>query len=178
MASIHPYICPSLKLFKKLTMRVEKCILLRVVGSAKTAPGILLPFTVKKLVTLRLKNLNCCNRHWPGKHKIALLLGYKGNSLGTILSRVASRIQGATARIRRTPTQNPAAQEKTSSTCKATEENSSWRKLVSYNKPKKQRLCENLDILKCLWSSVRAWRPYWRSRNSVSLKWQQKICSL
>jgi len=79
------------------------------------------------------------------------LLGYKGNSLGTILSRVASRIQGATARIRRTTTQNnPAAQKKTSSTCKTTEENSSWRKLVSYDNPETQSLHENLDIPKCL----------------------------
>ena len=46
MQSIHTYICPSLKLFKKLTMRVEKCNPLRVVGSAETTPGILLTFTV------------------------------------------------------------------------------------------------------------------------------------
>jgi hypothetical protein len=56
MASIHPYICPSLKLFKKLKMTVEKCNPLRVVSSAETTPGILLPFIFKKLVILRLKN--------------------------------------------------------------------------------------------------------------------------
>jgi hypothetical protein len=56
MTSIHPYTCPSLKLLKKLTMRVEKCKPLRVVGSAETTPGILLPFIVKKLVILHLKN--------------------------------------------------------------------------------------------------------------------------
>ena len=125
----------------------------------------------KKLVILHLKNLNCCNRHWSGKHKLALLLGYKGNLLGTILSRVASRIQGATARIRRTPTQNnSAAQKKNSSTCKTAEENSSWRKLVSYDNSKTQRLRENLDIPKCVWSSVRAENPEILSHNGDSKK--------
>jgi len=45
---IHPpHIRPPLKLFKKLTMKVEKCNPLRGVGSAETTPGILLPFIVK-----------------------------------------------------------------------------------------------------------------------------------
>jgi hypothetical protein len=49
MASTHTFICPSLKLFKKLTMKVEKCNPLKVVDSAEATPGILLPFQVKKV---------------------------------------------------------------------------------------------------------------------------------
>jgi len=113
--STHTFVLLSSYL-KILTMRVKKCNPLRVVSRTETALGILMSFIVKKLVILCLKNCNCCNRHRSGKHKLALLLGYKGNSLGTILSRVSSRIQGATARIRSTPTQNnPAAQKETSS---------------------------------------------------------------